>query len=151
MSKINKLLTLFLIAVIVLGASVWIPKFRPFGSSTTFGDSTNYININKGLNIPNDSLRVGKYLFVGDKGGGIYLDTNKAAEIIFDGFSMQFINNKENGSTEFWIGEKSSEYYWYKSEDGTNKLKTPIKTLFTVSCSIFQFFYFFFQFSYFSC
>lgn len=96
-----------------------IPKFRPFGSSTTFADSTNYVNLNKGFNIPNDSMKVGKYLFVGTKGGGIYLDTNKMGEILYSGTSLRIINNKENGSTEFYAGEKSSEFYWYKSQGGS--------------------------------
>lgn len=106
-----------------------IPKFRPFGSTTTFSDSTNYVNLNKGFNVPNDSMKVGKYLFVGTKGGGIYLDTNRKGEIIYSGVSLQFFNNKENGSMDFWIGEKSSEYYWYKSEGGAGTLLMTLDTV----------------------
>lgn len=106
-----------------------IPKVRLFGTSTTLTDSTNYINFNKGINIPDDSLKVGKYLFVGTKGGGIYLDTNRKGEIIYSGVSLQFFNNKENGSMDFWIGEKSSEFYWYKSEGGAGTLLMTLDTV----------------------
>ena len=105
------------------------PYIKPFGTSTKLTDSTNYINFSKGINVPNDSMKVGKYLFVGTKGGGIYLDTNRKGEIIYSGVSLQFFNNKENGSMDFWIGEKSSEYYWYKSEGGAGTLLMTLDTV----------------------
>lgn len=101
-------ISIFLIGVAVnlynftdLFGDTAIPKVRLFGNSTTLSDSTNYINFSKGINIPNDSLKVGKYLFVGGKGGGIYLDTNKAGEILYNGDDLMFTNNKDSARIDF--------------------------------------------------
>lgn len=112
----NKIIyiSIFLIAVLInvhnftdVFGDTAIPKFRPFGTSTTFADSTDYVNLNKGLNIPNDSLKVGKYLIVGGKGGGIYLDTNKAGEILYNGTDLLFRNGKDTSNTDFSIQSES--------------------------------------------
>jgi len=112
MSKINKLLTFFLIAVIVLGASVWIPKFRPFGTSTTFTDSTNYVTLNKGL-YTFDSIKTDKDLIVK---GGLYLDTNRFGKIYYNGNELNIVNGKTSlANINMYVGNGVSYYSWQKS------------------------------------
>jgi len=96
--------------IIVSGfTSYYYPSFRPFGNSTTFTDSTNYININDGLNLPNDSLRVGKDIFVGVKGGALYLDSNRRASLQFVGSTLKLSNNKSTGGMSFDNGLTSTD------------------------------------------
>lgn len=112
---------IFLIAAATVSSDYWIPKFRPFGTSTTLTDSTNYMNLTgKGLNVPNDSMRVGRWLFVGTKSGGIYLDTNRQGVINFNGQDFLISNGKDNGGIEFYAGEKNSSFAWVKNSGGSS-------------------------------
>ena len=115
----NKIIFYVLTFFIITGfatSNYWLPKFRPFGTSTTFTDSTNYVNLTgKGIKIPNDSLKVGKWMIAGTYGGGIYLDTNKKGELSFTGNSMYIYNRKDYGYTYFYSGEKLSGFSFNKS------------------------------------
>jgi len=94
------LLTIFLVMVGFTTTNYLIPKFRPFGTSTTFTDSTNYVTLNKGLYIQ-DSLKVTRDLYVGTTGGKMYLDTNRNGQIYFTGLSMYVSNTKNKGYMYF--------------------------------------------------
>jgi len=101
--KRNKILFYVLAFFIITGfatSNYWIPKFRPFGTSTAFTDSTNYITINKGLYVL-DSMKVMKDFYVGTKGGKVYLDTNREGQIYFTGLSMYLGNAKNKGYMYF--------------------------------------------------
>lgn len=76
------------------------PLFKPFGNSTTFKDSTNYITINKSVYIF-DSLKVGKDIYGGVKSGKYYLDTSRSGQIYFTGLSMYLSNTKSKGYMYF--------------------------------------------------
>lgn len=73
--------------------SYWIPKFRPFGTSTTFTDSTNYVTLNKSLYVL-DSMKVARDLYLGVKGGVLYLDTLRDGKIFYNGTTFTVQNNK---------------------------------------------------------
>ena len=91
------------------------PIFKPFGTSTTFKDSTNYVTLNKGFRI-RDSLVVGKDVYIR---GNWYLDTNRQGQIYFIGNDIEIVNNKGNGAINLWIGEKNSALRIYKSRGGS--------------------------------
>lgn len=120
MNKLNKILTLFLVVVIIAGFGYyWIPKFKPFGNSTTFADSTNYVTLNKGLYVF-DSIKTDKDLIVKGK---VVLDTLRQATLEVSGLNLQITNVKENGSQIYSIGNKNSNYAWYKtSGSGSTQL-----------------------------
>jgi len=80
--------------------SSYIPKNRPFGTSFYWGDSTGYIVFSKGIYMQ-DSLKVAKDLYIGVKGGKVYLDTARTGQIYFTGLSMYLSNTKTNGYMYF--------------------------------------------------
>lgn len=149
-AKIILISTVFLLALTGFISYYGFPVFRPFGNSTSFTDSTNYININDGLNLPNDSLRIGKDLFVGSKGGSIYLDTNRQVKMYLDGNDFFLQNNKSgniyitatansgnvslragSGGQEYLIGTGSANYYSWNKQEGL--FETEIMRLDTVN------------------
>lgn len=83
-----------------------IPRFRPFGTSTTFTDSTNYVWLNKSFGC--DSMRVRRNLYVGELGGTIYLDTNKQFRIYGTALDMLIGNFKTKGGIQFLASESAT-------------------------------------------
>lgn len=94
------LFSVFLLANATIANLTGDPIFKPFGTSTTFKDSTNYVTLNKGFYLQ-DSLKVAKDLYVGVKGGVIYLDTNRSAKIEYTGNTFKITNNKSTGGMYF--------------------------------------------------
>lgn len=80
--------------------SWWTPKVFIYGNSTYWHDSTNYQTTNKSVYIY-DSLKVGKDLYVGVKGGVIYLDTNRSAKIEYSGNTFKMTSSKSEGGFYF--------------------------------------------------
>jgi len=115
MNNINKVLTALLLILIIAGFSseYWIPKFRPFGTSTTFTDSTNYVTLNKGFSVL-DSVRIAKDLYVGTSGGVLYLDTGRKGQINTLGTILEVHNKNFNGVMDFIVGGggPSIAYRW---------------------------------------
>ncbi len=101
------LIIIFLIAVLVnlhvftdAFSDTAIPKVRLYGTGTYWADSSNYQTTNKSIYI-HDSLKVGSDIYVGVKGGKIYLDTNRKAQIEYVGNTFKFTNNKNSGGFSF--------------------------------------------------
>lgn len=102
------LLTVLITAYNFSDISPLIPKFRPFGSSTTFADSTNFVTLTgKGL-LVYDSVKVGRWLSVGTTNGGLYLDTNKSGQLYFTGLSLSLANTKNKGFMYFSCNQSFS-------------------------------------------
>jgi len=74
-------------------SSWWTPKVFMYGNSTYWHDSSNYQTTNKSVYVL-DSMKVGKDLYVGVKGGSIFLDTSRQGRIYFDGFNLTVQNLK---------------------------------------------------------
>lgn len=113
----NKLIVLFIIFGICVGiafTNALIPRFRPFGTSTSWTDSTNYVVLNKGYRVL-DSMRVEKDLFVGTGGGFIYLDTNRLINLTVSGNQFYITNDKQEGWTHFEIGNGASAFRFSKT------------------------------------
>lgn len=70
-----------------------IPKFRPFGTKTTLGDSTNYVTLNKGF-YASDSIKTDRDLIVK---GAVVLDTLRQGKVYFDGLGLNMVNSKTGG------------------------------------------------------
>lgn len=89
-----------------------IPKFRPFGTSTTFGDSTNYVTLNKGFYI-RDSIKTDLDLVVK---GAVVLDTNRLGKIQYRGNGIYFSNDKAGGNMTFQLmddaGGTAGDFTW---------------------------------------
>jgi hypothetical protein len=83
-----------------------IPRFRPFGTSTTFTDSTNYVWLNKSFGC--DTMRVRRDLYVGQLGGTIYLDTNKQFRIYGTALDMLIGNFKSKGGMQFLASQDAT-------------------------------------------
>lgn len=78
--------------------SWWTPKVFMYGNSTYWHDSSNYQTTNKSVYI-HDSLKVGKDLYVGVKGGAIYMDTSRNGSIYFDESDFYIKNTKSINPT----------------------------------------------------
>jgi len=76
-----------------------IPKFRPFGTSTVFADSTNYVTLNKGFYV-RDSVKTDLDLIVK---GAVVLDTNRLGKIQYSGFDMFLSSDKVGGNMTFQL------------------------------------------------
>lgn len=109
----NKIIlsTIFLIAVLVnmhvftdVFGDTAIPKFRPFGTKTTFADSTNYVTLNKGL-YASDSIKSDKDLIVK---GAVVLDTNRLGKIQYRGNGIYLSNDKAGGNMTFQLMDDAS-------------------------------------------
>ena len=105
----NKIIyiSIFLVAVLInvynftdVFGETAIPKVKLYGTSTYWADSTNYQTTNKSVYV-HDSLKIGKDLYVGVKGGKVYLDTNRKAVIEYSGNTFKFTNNKNSGGFSF--------------------------------------------------
>ena len=111
-NKIKQLITLGVFSyfiIVALGLSSYnlytgnlIPKFYPFANSTYLLDSTNYVKLNKGFYIW-DSLYVGNTITVNN--GYIYLDTNKAGQLYFNGYDANLVNTKQGGDLNLMIND----------------------------------------------
>lgn len=78
----------------------WIPKFKPFGTSTTFTDSTNYMTLfGKGLYVF-DSIKTDKDLIVK---GAVVLDTNRLGKLQYIGYNIYLNNDKAGGNMTFQL------------------------------------------------
>lgn len=77
----------------------WIPKFRPFGTSTVFADSTNYVTLNKGFYV-RDSIKTDLDLIVK---GAVVLDTNRLGKIQYRGNGIYLSNDKVGGNMTFQL------------------------------------------------
>jgi len=116
-------------------SSWWIPKFKPFGNSTTFTDSTNYVTINKGLYVF-DSIKTDRDLIVK---GAVVLDTNRQGKIYYSGNDIYFNNAKggaiflsaegsvgnngiiistTSGSQEYKVGTGTGGFYSWQKQEG---------------------------------
>lgn len=99
-------LSIFIIGVVInlynftdVFGDTAIPKFRPFGTSTTFGDSTNYVTLNKGL-YTTDSIKTDKDLIVKGK---IVLDTLRKGTVQYRGSTIYVNNDKSSGDITFQL------------------------------------------------
>lgn len=93
----KKLLIGLLVLLVVAGFTYYgNPIFKPFGNSTAFKDSTNYMTINKSVYVL-DSFKVAKDFYAGVKGGKIYLDTNRGGQVYVVGNSLYISNSKSKG------------------------------------------------------
>lgn len=93
-----------------------IPKVRIFGTSTTFTDSTDYVTLNKGFYV-RDSIKTDKDLIVK---GAVIMDTTRLQRINGSGNALFIDNAKENGSLLYYIGNKNSNYIWYKTSGASS-------------------------------
>jgi len=75
----------------------WIPKFKPFWTSTTFTDSTNYVTLNKGLYVF-DSIKTDRDLIVK---GAVVLDTLRQGKVYFTSTGLEILNSKTSGQMLF--------------------------------------------------
>lgn len=112
----------------------YIPRNSPFGTSFYWGDSTGYIVFSKGIYCQ-DSFKVAKDLYVGVKGGKVYMDTGRGISQFVDGNDFHINNNKSGavyitatttggnvflranfGGQEYLIGTGTHSYSWNKTE-----------------------------------
>lgn len=109
----NKIIlsAIFLIAVLVnmhvftdAFSDTAIPKFRPFGTSTTFADSTSYVTLNKGFYV-RDSIKTDKDLIVK---GAVVLDTLRLGKIQYRGNGIYLSNDKAGGNMTFQLMDDAS-------------------------------------------
>lgn len=108
--------------------SWWIPKFKPFGNSTAFTDSTNYVTLNKGF-YAFDSIKTDKDLIVN---GAVVLDTNRLGKLYYVGKQLYLVNGKTNNADIVnIIGFGGSSYYWDKSR--SLGVDTRLMTLDTIN------------------
>ena len=85
-------------------STYWIPKFRPFGTSTVFVDSASYVTLNKGF-YAFDSIKTDRDLVVK---GAVVLDTNRLGKIQYRGNGIYFSNDKAGGNMTFQLMDDAS-------------------------------------------
>lgn len=101
------LVSAFLMVNLAIADLTGDPIFKPFGSTTTLKDSTNYVTVNKSMYVL-DSFKISKDLYVGVKGGVIYLDTNRSAKIEYSGNTFKMTTSKSSGGFYFDNGTTST-------------------------------------------
>lgn len=96
--------------IILAGATVdyLIPRQFPFGTSTYWADSTNYIVYNKG-GYYRDSLKTNGQVIAK---GGVQFDTSGAGQMFFQGNDMNIQNTKTSGAIYNSVATGGS-FYWY--------------------------------------
>lgn len=88
-----------------------IPKFRPFGNSTTFTDSTSYVTLSKGF-YAFDSIKTDKDLIVK---GAIVLDTNRLGKFYYVDNELYIVNGKTSSANMVFVNGYGNSYYqWLK-------------------------------------
>jgi hypothetical protein len=123
----KKLTIIFLIMILSIGAfvvpeylDIAIPRFRPFGSSTTFADSTNYVTLNKGFYV-GESLRVERDFYV--QYGRIYLDTSRGGYIYYAGKVLTITNSKTaSGTSTTFDNTGAASNFIFKMGSGSTSL-----------------------------
>ena len=107
-------------------SSWWTPKVFMYGNSTYWHDSTNYQTTNKSVYIL-DSLKVGKDLYVGVRGGAIYMDTSRGVSLQITGSDLVLDNSKSSGTLTL-------------SSLGYNEYIAISKHLFTTTSGFFEYY-----------
>lgn len=142
--KYGTMIAITILLIIMLSGWVYYygdPIFKPFGTSTAFKDSTDYVTLNKSMYVL-DSFKISKDLYVGVKGGKIYLDTNRRGSIEYSGNSLYFKSSKSEGNIvfdntlsstnsgiSFFLSEGTPSFTIYKYRNGQTTTALTYDTL----------------------